>query len=102
MENAKKALLNEKMKKVYDRIEQGFISRFNTAEAPKVGTVAYNKAKAEFFAGACNGLLAMLSEEVDVNGDYLPEETINGCSMPVFWIIPLLSGRELDCEKEIV
>ena len=85
----------EEMRPTYDAIEKQFVSRFFGQHAQyKKGTKAYEKAKAEFFTGAMSALYATLSQRDDMT-----EQEVNGYSMPAFWVLALMSGRELKCEE---
>ena len=87
-------MTQEEMKPIWAAIEKSFVGRFSTMGAPKKGSKAYEKQKVEFFTGAMSALLAVLSQEENI-----AQDEINGYSMPAFWVLPLLSGRELKCEE---
>ena len=88
-------MTKDEMTPVYEAIEQRFLSRFSVENGgPKKGSKAYEKQKVEFFTGAMSALHAVLSQE-----DNIAQDEINGYSMPAFWVLPLLSGRELKCEE---
>ena len=85
------------MRPVYDNIEQTFLRRFDEANGgPKKGTKAYEKAKVEFFTGAMAALHALLASPLTETES---EQEENGLSMPAFWVLALMSGRELKCEE---
>jgi len=87
--------LKTRMKPIYDAIEQRFMGRMKPENGgPKKGSKTYDRAKGDFFAGAMSALNAMLSEED------LPETMINGYSMPAFWVLSIMSGRDLKCEED--
>jgi len=87
----------ESMKPVWDNIEETFLARFaESTGAPRKGTKAYDKQKAEFFTGAMAALHALLNSPLT---EELEDKEANGLSMPAFWVLPLLSGRDLKCEE---
>lgn len=87
----------ETMRPVWDNIEETFLRRFSEENGgPKKGTKAYEKQKVEFFTGAMAALHATLASPLTETAN---EQEENGLSMPAFWVLPLLSGRELKCEE---
>ena len=88
----------ETMRPVWDNIEETFLARFaETNGAPKKGTKDYESKKAEFFTGAMAALHALLNSPLT---EELEDKEANGLSMPAFWVLPLMSGRDLKCEEK--
>lgn len=85
-------MTRQEMDPVYKAIEKRWLDR--AAHNFKKGTKAYSTAKIEFFTGAMAALHAVLSQEENI-----AQDEISGYSMPAFWVLALMSGRDLKCEE---